>query len=125
MSQQQGLKAVGILILAVSAVFGAFLVKEAIDLFQGFSSWYVSDSYLHDAYLVCRGIWWLIGAGFAWKTVKTGLSFLYFEERRPVSVPQAQHPQQGGNGKPQGPSQGQNHGSGNQNRLLQQPQKQG
>lgn len=76
MSQQQGLKAVGILILAVSAVFGAFLVREAIDLFQGFSSWSVSDSYLHDAYLVCRGIWWLIGAGFAWKTVKTGLSFL-------------------------------------------------
>ena len=31
--------------------FGAFLVREAIDLFQGFSSWYVSDSYLHDAYL--------------------------------------------------------------------------
>lgn len=125
MSQQQGLKAVGIVILAVSAAFGAFLVREAIDLFQGFSSWYVSDSYLHDAYLVCRSIWWLIGAGFAWKSVKTGLSFLYFEERRPALVPQQQHPHQGGNGKPQGQGQP-NQGGGNQNRLLQQqPQKQG
>src|SRR5262245_1358551 len=100
MSQQQGLKAVGIVILAGSAAFGAFLVKEAVDLLHGFSSWYVSDSYLHDAYLVCRGIWWLIGAGFAWKTVRTGLSFFYFEERRPVPV--QQHPHQGGHGKPQG-----------------------
>lgn len=124
MSQQQGLKALGIVILAVSAVFGFFLAREAIDVIKGFTSWYVSDSYVHDVYLVCRGVWWLIGAGFAWKTVKTGLSFLYIEERRPVAV--QQHPQQGGNGKPQqGPNQA-HHGGGNQNRLpQQQPQKQG
>ncbi len=125
MSQQQGLKALGIVILAMSAVFGFFLAREAIDVIKGFTSWYVSDSYLHDVYLVCRGVWWLIGAGFAWKTVKSGLSFLYIEERRPVAVQQHQH--QGGNGKPQqGPNQGQHHGGGNQHRLpQQQPQKQG
>lgn len=126
MTQQQGLKVIGIVILAVSAIFGVFLAREAIDVFQGFTSWYVSDSYLHDAYQICKGILWLIGAGFAWKTVKTGLSFLYFQERRPVPV-QNQHQHQSGNNKPQhqGQNQGQNHGGGNQNRLLQQqPQKQ-
>jgi hypothetical protein len=125
MSQQQGLKVVSIVILAVSAVFGIFLAREAIDVVQGFTTWYVSDSYLHDAYLICKGALWLIGAGFAWKTVKTGLSFLYHEERRPVPVQQQQqqHPHQGGNSKPpqhQGQNQGQNHGNGNQNRLPQQ-----
>lgn len=122
MSQQQGLKVIGIVFLILAAVFGAFLVREAIDVIRSFSSWYVSDSYVHDAYLVCRGILWLIGAGFAWKTVKAGLSFLYVEVRRPVPQ-QQQH--QGGNNKPQNGQNQQNHGHGNPNRLpQQQPQKQ-
>lgn len=123
MSQQQGLKVIGIVFLILTAIFGAFLIREAIDVIRGFGTWYVSDSYVHDAYLVCRGILWFIGAGFAWKTIKTGLSFFYAEVRRPVPQ-QQQH--QGGNHKPQnGQNQGQNHGHGNPNRLpQQQPQKQ-